>query len=261
MPAWREAVDSEKEIQNLKNRFRDLAEQSFRQNIFTFTDFLGLDGQQAFWQTEKELSYAGCRLWGGYGEAERRVLRFGSEEEFGYDAPYGIVCIHIEPLAAKFAEELSHRDYLGALMNLGLERDTIGDIRAAGKEAYVFCLERVSDYICANLESVRHNHVKCRIAEPERILPAEEPRELVIQVSSERIDACLSKVYNKSRSDVLELFRAGRVYVDGRQCENNARPLRPGESVNARGFGKFTFCGTQGETRKGKLCALVQVYR
>lgn len=261
MPAGREAVDSEKEIQNLKNRFRDLAEQSFRQNVFTFTDFLGLDGQQAFWQTEKELSYAGCRLWGGYGEAERRVLRFGSEEEFGYDAPYGIVCIHIEPLAAKFAEELSHRDYLGALMNLGLERDTIGDIRAAGKEAYVFCLERVSDYICANLESVRHNHVKCRIAEPERILPAEEPRELVIQVSSERIDACLSKVYNKSRSDVLELFRAGRVYVDGRQCENNARPLRPGESVNARGFGKFTFCGIQGETRKGKLCALVQVYR
>lgn len=261
MPAGREAVDSEKEIQNLKNRFRDLAEQSFRQNVFTFTDFLGLDGQQAFWQTEKELSYAGCRLWGGYGEAERRVLRFGSEEEFGYDAPYGIVCIHIEPLAAKFAEELSHRDYLGALMNLGLERDTIGDIRAAGKEAYVFCLERVSDYICANLESVRHNHVKCRIAEPERILPAEEPRELVIQVSSERIDACLSKVYNKSRSDVLELFRAGRVYVDGRQCENNARPLRLGESVNARGFGKFTFCGTQGETRKGKLCALVQVYR
>lgn len=254
-------MDSEKEIQNLKNRFRDLAEQSFRQSVYTFTDFLGLDGQQAFWQLEKELSYAGCRLWGGYEEAERRVLRFGSEEEFGYDAPYGIVCIHIAPLAAKFAEELSHRDYLGALMNLGLERDTIGDIRTAGKEAYVFCLERVAEYICANLESVGHNHVKCEIAQPGRELPVEEPEELVIQVSSGRVDACISKVYNKSRSDVLELFRAGRVYVDGRQCENNARLLRPGESVNARGFGKFTYSGTRGETRKGKLCVLVKLYR
>ena len=70
-----------------------------------------------------------------------------------------------------------------------------------------------------------------------------------------------SKVYNKSRSDCLELFRAGRVFVDGRLCESNSRLLKGGETVNARGFGKFVYTGQAGETRKGKLNVEVAVFR
>ena len=130
---------NEKEIQQLKNRFRDLAEKSFRQGIFTFTGFLGLSEQDVFWQEERGLSHTGYCLGGGYDGADRVMIRFGDSGELGYEVPFPIVCIHIQPLAQKFADELSHRDFLGALMNLGIERSTIGDIKAGERQAYLFC--------------------------------------------------------------------------------------------------------------------------
>lgn len=255
------AATSEKELQQLKNRLKELAEKSFQQNIFTFTGFLGLSEQDLFWQMERELQYVTCKLWGGEENTDRKMLRFGSVEELGFEEPYPIVCVHIHPLNEKFADDLSHRDFLGALMNLGIERSTLGDIRVGNKEAYLFCQESVSQFICENLEQVKHTHVRCEIITELKELPQEEPQIMDVQVSSERIDAVLAKVYNQSRNGVLELFRTGKVFVNGRLCENNSRLLKAGESINARGYGKFLFQGIQGTTRKGKLSVRVAVYR
>lgn len=255
------AQEKEKEIQQLKNRFRDLAQRSYRQGIYTFTGFLGLSEQDIFRQQEKELSYAGYTLEGGYPGAERVVIRFGDEERFGYPADFPIVCIHIAPLRQKFAEDLSHRDFLGALMNLGIERDTLGDIRVGDGQAWLFCLESVSAFICENLDQVRNTHVRCLVSADVRAFPQEEPETVRVLVSSLRIDAVLSRVYNISREKSLELFRSGRVYVDGRLCENNSRLLRAEETVNARGFGKFLLAGEPETTKKGRLAAEVKVYR
>ena len=255
------AIENEKELQNLRNRFRDLAEKSFQQNIFTFTGFLGLGEQDVFWRMEKELGHAGYTLFGGMEGMDRKIVRFGSEQEFGYTVPFPIVCIHIKPLLQKFADKLSHRDFLGALMNLGIERSTIGDILVGDREAYLFCLDSIAEYICQNLEQIKHTRVKCRITEDVGEIPAEEPEQEKVQVSSLRVDALLARVYNKSRGDCLELFRTGRVFVDGRLCENNSRILKGGETVNARGYGKFIFTGQVRETRKGKLNAEVAVFR
>ena len=250
----------EKEIHQLRNRFRDLAEKSFRQGIYTFTGFLGLSEQDVFWQEAGKLSHAGYRLEGGCQAADRVVARFGSPEELGYEVPFPIVCVHIRPLAQKFADDLSHRDFLGALMNLGIERSTIGDIKVGEREAYLFCLDSIAGFICENLSQVKHTHVKCRIVESPASLPGEEPVPRVVQVQSLRADAVLAKVYNLSREKSLELFRAGKVYVNGRLCENNSRQLKSGETVNARGYGKFVLTGEPRETRKGKLAAEVAVY-
>lgn len=83
---------------------------------------------------------------------------------------------------------------------------------------------------------------------------------MVIQVASPRIDAVIAKVYQQSRGDCLELFRTGKVFVNGRLCENNARQLKPGETINARGYGKFIFQKILGETKKGKWNVEVAVY-
>ena len=111
------SVENEKEIQQLKNRIRELADKSYNQNQYTFTGFLGLAEQDALWQVEREVKFAGITLYGGREEAERKILRFGSEAELGYEQPFPICCIRIRPLSAKFADKLSHRDYLGALLN------------------------------------------------------------------------------------------------------------------------------------------------
>ncbi len=253
--------NKDKELQQWKNRLHDLADKSFQQGIFTFTDFLGLSEQDIFWREEEKLRYAGIHLWGGCENADRVMVRFGSADELGYEMPFPIVCIHIQPLARKFADELSHRDFLGALMNLGIERSILGDIKVGEKQAYLFCMDSMAEFICENLTQVKHTHVKCAITEEYHIVPEEAPMQVIIQVQSLRVDAVLAKVYNMSREKSLELFRTGKVYVDGRLCENNSRQLKAGETVNARGYGKFSLTGEPRETRKGKLAVEAAVYR
>ncbi len=255
------AQEREKDIQQLKNRFRDLAERSYSQGIFTFTGFLGLSEQELFWQQEKDLRYAGYALDGGYRDADRVVIRFGSETELGYVTPFPIACIHISPLMQKFADDLSHRDFLGALMNLGIDRSTLGDIRVGDREAYLFCLTSVADFVCENLDKVKHTHVKCALSENSEDFLQQEPEVVTVQVRSLRADAVLARICDLSREGSLELFRAGRVYVNGRLCENNSRLLKEGETVNARGFGKFRLINEPRETRKGRLAVDAAVYR
>ena len=108
---------------------------------------------------------------------------------------------------------------------------------------------------------MKYTHVKCAVTEEFQNIPQEEPVPVSIQVQSLRVDAVLAKVYNMSREKSLDLFRAGKVYVDGRHCENNSRLLKVGETVNARGFGKFTLTGELRETKKGRLALEAAVYR
>ena len=254
-------MDNEKELQQLRNRFRDLADKSFSRNMFTFTGFLGLSEQDAFWKMERELSHVKFVLSGGADSTDRKVVRFGNADELGYEVDFPIVCIHIKPLQAKFADALSHRDFLGALMNLGIERSTLGDIRVGDKEAYLFCLESIAEYICENLTQVKHTYVRCEVVEHAAEVPEEEPQRLLVQAASMRVDAVLAKVYNKSREVSLALFRAQKVFVDGRLCENNAKQLKVGETVNARGYGKFRVVGEPKETKKGRMAVEVEVFR
>ena len=237
------AQENEKELQQLKNRFHDLAERSHAQGVFTFTGFLGLSDQEVFWQEEPGLRYAGYTLYGGCDQADRVVVRFGDSGELGYETDFPVVCIHI------------------ALMNLGIERSTVGDIRAGGKQAYLFCLDSVASFICDNLIQVKHTRVRCSVTKDFQDILQEEPETVNIQVQSLRVDAVISRVYNFSREKSLALFRTGKVYVNGRLCENNSRILKSGETVNARGFGKFVLTGEARETRKGRLAVDVAVYR
>lgn len=254
------AQEDERERKQWENRFRDLAERSYTQGIYTFTGFLGLAQQDVFRRQERSLSYAGYALYGGYGEAERVVARFGKEGELGYEAPFPIVCLHVKPPQKKFAEELSHRDFLGALMNLGVDRSALGDIRVGEKEAWLFCLDSVSAFLCDNLKQVKHTPVSCGPAQAEVFFEGGTPRRVNVQAASLRLDGIVARVYHLSREKSLELFRAGKIYVDGRNCFNNDRFLKAGETVSVRGFGKFQFAGEIRETKKGRLVIELAVY-
>lgn len=250
-----------KDIEQLKNRLYDLASRSYEQSIYTFSGFLGLSEQDIYYQLQKDISFAHPSLWGGHENAERVIAIFGSTESLGYEAHYPIVCLHITPMAPKFAEKLSHRDFLGALMNLGIERSTLGDILVNDKECYLFCLESISQYIIDNLDKVRHNFVKCTPVSSIKEVPKDKPRELTVQVASLRADALISKVYNLSRESSLELFRSSLVYINGRLTTDNSKILKSGDVINARGFGKFILSGDSSVTRKGKISQKVLVYK
>ena len=255
------ALQTEKDIVQLQRRLKDLADKSFRQNIYTFSSFLGLAELEVYYKMEKDLFFAHPTLFGGDDGAERKISRFGSPEEFGYEEEYPITCIQVTPLLAKFADKLSHRDFLGALMNLGMERSCIGDIRVGETESFLYCQSSMAEYICENLTQIKHTNVKCKVVEQIGTTQADEPEEKTVLVSSLRLDGCIAKLYNISRTESLNLFQSGRVYVDGRLTENNSRQLKGGETVNVRGYGKFIFRGVKYETKKGKICLEMSVYR
>ena len=241
-------------------RFAELAGKSDRNSQYLFTDFLSLAEQDLLHRAMKDFPEDSYDLYGGMEGAERVMARFGSKSQFGYEIDYPIVCMKISPLLEKFAENLTHRDYLGALMNLGVERELFGDIVIRGKTAFLFCEEHIADYIAQNLEKVRHTNVKCECTKeaPGEVQLSLKEEELI--VSAERADGIVAKVYQLSRSQSLALFRAQKVFVNGRQFENNSGGLKSGSVVSVRGYGKFRYDGLIQETRKGRYKVKIARY-
>ena len=250
-----------KEKELFAQRLKDLANQSYSNNKYTYTSFLSEGELSDYYLIEKDLKFASPRLWGGREFSDRVVIRFGDEESFGFKEDFPIVLLEISPLNEKFSDDFSHRDFLGALMNLGIERSTIGDILINEKKGYIFCRDSVAEYIIENLSRVKHTSVM--VKEVKELDEAFKPSfdEKIVQVASERIDAVISKVYNLSRSSSTELFRTGKVFVNSRECTENAYVLKPGEVISVRGFGKMNYLGCVGLSKKGKSNVKVLIYR
>ena len=98
------------------------------------------------------------RLFGGYEHAERQMAAF-FPPSLSFDWEYPIDCLKLSPKALRFSEDLGHRDYLGAVLNLGVDRSVVGDILLKDKEAWLFCQHKMSDFFIENLTRVRHTMV------------------------------------------------------------------------------------------------------
>ncbi len=244
----------------LKRRFSELCRKADDGGYFTFTDFLGLAEQSAFAEVMPKLGRAAYTLYGGADGAERVMIRFGNADEIGYDMPFPISCIKAEPVSMKFADRLTHRDFLGALLNLGIERSVLGDIAVIGNVGYIFVKDDMADFVASSLSRVKRTDVRTSIISelPEgELYKTEEKR---IQISSERLDAVIARVFGLSRDDAQSLFKKRLVYTDGRLCESTSYTPKTGEKISVRGHGRFIYLGYDGVSRKGKLNAAVSIY-
>lgn len=242
------------------HRLRELADRSYNNGQYTFTDFMSMADLAVYYDNEPELRFAHPTLFGGCDIAERKMIRFGSEEELGYVQEFPIVAITITPVADRFADDLSHRDFLGALMNLGIKREMLGDIFVRDKKACVFCKDSIAGYIIENLTRVRHTSVLAAVTEDISDIASNETEDRVIQVSSQRIDAVIARVYNLSRQEAVNMFPAGLIFLNGRSCTENARQLKAGDVISVRGRGKFEYAEELNLSKKGKLNCRVQIY-
>ncbi len=248
------------ETELLKKRLSELARKSYESDIFTFTDFLGLAEQSAFNEIKKELRGISYKAFGGTEGTERVIIRFGSEEELGYSLPFPISLVKAEPLSAKYADKLTHRDFLGALLNLGIDRSTLGDILIIDNVGYIFALASMAEYIAENLTKVKRTDVRASVASelPQGELFKTESKS--IQANGERLDAIVAKVFSLSREESQLLFRRGLVFADGRLIESTSYIPKENERISVRGHGRFIYIGPQSLSRKGKLNILVMLY-
>lgn len=248
------------EEQILKGRLSDLAKRAYQQNIYTYSNFLSPAELSILEDIREDISYIHVETFGGNALCERQVAGFGSEEDFGYPGHFPITVIKATPLLEKFSDSLNHRDFLGALMHLGIERDTLGDILIKETTAYIFCLENIADYICKELTRVKHTNVKCVITSMD--IPALQPvfasREF--PVASLRLDGIIASLLKCSRKEALSLFEEKRVILNGRITGRNSITLKEGDVFSVRGHGKFIFDGSGGSTRKGKIYVHIRQY-
>ena len=244
----------------LKKRLLELAEKAYGQGTYTFTNFLGLAEQDILSRLEREMHYVPKTLYGGAEGCQRVMVRFGDEDLCGYDMPFPIVCLKAAPIAPKYADKLSHRDLLGALMNLGITREQLGDIVLRDNVAYIFATEKIAPYIADNLTKAKHTQLTVSVVDelPEGALFTLETRQLV--VSSERIDGVVAHVYKYSRSQVNELFRTGKIFLNGRCCKNTSAVLKDGDTVSVRGEGRFIYRGAVRTTKSGNLSVEIDIY-
>ena len=259
-------IQEDKDISVLFARLDDLY-RSADQGILGGTSFL----------SPRELHFAMAHLrsrgqssrvieWGGYSDAERKKLFVLPEymegiTDVAYFSDYGFdVGIAGVSVLGSGYRTLSHRDFLGSLMNLGLDRSSFGDIVIIDNVGYLFCKEEISEYVITSLERVKHTDVKLSIASqfPEGELYKTERRK--IQAVGERLDAVVAKVFSLSRDESLSYFKKSLVFADGRQIENNSYIPKHGEKISVRGLGRFIYLGYETTSKKGKLNIAVDLY-
>ena len=245
----------------LLTHLRDLSERSDRAGIYTFSNFLSLPEQDLFLRNVREYGFRNYRFEGGSESAERRIVVFGSEEDFGYPPELPITALLVEPLQEKYGEELSHRDILGAMMSLQIDRSLTGDIIVRGKKAYLLCLTRIADFLTENLTKIRHTDVRTSVCGSD--VPDLRPvlAEVRLNIASERLDSIVSSLTGISRSHIERLFSEKRVFLNGRVVESlSARP-KEGDILTVRGFGKAIYDGISGSSKKGRLYVTLRKYQ
>lgn len=243
----------------LQKRLVELSRIAYTREIVTFSEFLNLNELNILHTTPKNMLLSQYKTYGGYGLSERQMAAFLPDALY-YDYQYPIQIIEISPVNRKFAEELSHRDYLGAVMNLGIERCKLGDILIEDGKAILFAKEELASYIMEHLTRIRHTTAKTSI------LPAfedsYEPRyeELKGTVASVRLDTVLSLAYPLSRSKVTGLIEGARVFVNGKLVTSNGYRLKEGDILSVRKMGRIGYNGILSETKKGRYMVSIRKY-
>lgn len=210
-------------------------------------------GQQGLIKIICQSAQVNYFLSGGFKQAERQ--RF-----FIYPASWGeleeeIVCV-VRIVTSKFSKPLSHRDYLGSLLGLGLERSVIGDIVVVEDGCYVAIANDIQTFIVQELVTVGSESVSVERVEQstlENISKNEAFNYQRTTVSSVRLDSVIAAACKMSRSQAQLLIKQGKVKVNHREAANASQTMEPNTLLSVRGKGRIHLKEIQGETRKGRV--------
>ncbi len=199
--------------------------------------------------------YVDFTLYGGYPDSTRAFIFIGTDINIT-EVP--IRALHI---FATSDDTLTHRDYLGSLMGLGIKRECIGDILYIDKgQVVVFVRDEISEYIISELKSVRKTSVKVTYYTGDTSKFCYKTEELKFNVSSLRIDNVVSSIACCSRSDAVLLITSDKIFINHLSVRKPSNNVSDGDIISIRGKGKYIYKGISGTTRKGNLIISVLHY-
>ena len=236
----------------------DMAEQVQRSQKFRLSGFLDPYGQEI--AETIAANYPGLRLdlSGGYGGAERqRALLV--DRDFGGSPSFELAYVRAS-WNGQF-EHIGHRDVLGALMSLGIERDCLGDIIMGTAQAGIVTDSRMADYLLENLSQVGHSGVTCQLSDLS-LIPAKEEKykELRATVASLRVDSIAAAGYGVSRSKAASDIAADKLKLNWQPVKGASQNVKEGDVLSLRGRGRLEVAEVRGQTKKGRIGVLLKRY-
>ncbi len=233
-------------------RLKDTINFSQKNNKPKFLGFLSTD-EKAFAEKKLLKSNVDHCFFGGYPEAERTFLSVPFVENCEF--PISALTINFRK-----TESLTHRDFLGSLIGLGIKREFIGDILIGDGSAVVFLANEITDFVYNQLNKVGRVGVKITkgFIEPLPLKPA--LCELSTTVSSLRLDCIVSALGGFSRSLACEKISNGLVLVNSIICEKITKQVEDGDVLTIRGKGKFFIVSSNETTRKEKTILKYKKY-
>ncbi len=239
----------------LRARIEDTIRLCQKRGMPCFLGFLDLREQAETSRILNRMTAVSWCLYGGYDEAERRILSV-----FPDYIDEGSLYYPMTAVAFRYREErvLTHRDFLGTLLSLGIRRDKIGDILCGNGFSVAFLRDEIAAFVCEQIERIGGEGVKI-LPDYQGELPIHREYETIREtVASPRLDVIVKTLTRLSREKAAELIRGGTVSVDHRPTDSVSLMLSSPCTVSIRGYGRFLIDQIGPETKKGRLTLLVR---
>ena len=228
----------------------DKIEIVYNRHIVQSTDFLDPYERRVSISILNQFQDINYREYGGIGEAERKIILIYPDylEYSDFNIPLNFLKIY------DYAGRFSHRDFLGSILALGINREKVGDILIHENHTQVIVKEEISDFILLNLHKISRENIKI-VEIPENDLETVEVifKEHVTTVSSLRLDAIISGALNVSRNDSQKLINSGLVKVNWEPIVKLHYELEAGDMVSIRGYGRFVLYRILGKSKKNRF--------
>ncbi|UEL46781.1 YlmH family RNA-binding protein [Terrisporobacter hibernicus] len=240
------------DLKNKMFRIIDKANGSLKNYDVRFSDFLNpfeVESAKAILNANDDLRYT---VDGGYDESERKIVFIYPFYMDYEDINETLRFIQIEG-NFKF-KSISHKDYLGSLLSLGIKREKIGDIIIHENFCQVIVTFDICDFILMNLEKVARNNVKLKeISRKEVVYNPPNYKEINFTVSSSRIDCIISGLYNISRQESAKLISNEKVQVNYEKITSCSKEIKSESLISVRGKGRSQINNIGSLTKKGKV--------
>ena len=255
-------LSADPEERLLLARALDKLELCRTRNIPAHTQFLSLTEQAAAERLIAASGHPAHFFWGGFGDAERKLCVFlpdwMSPEDWRLDADCPLSAVRI---ACPPGCGLTHRDYLGSILGLGITREKVGDLLVADGRCDVLALEEGADFLVFHMEQAGRVKLKCSPLPLDRLEPpAVETRTIRDTVSSLRLDAVAASGFSLSRGKAADLIASGRVQLNHRECVKPDHAVAQGDVLSCRGLGKCVLTEVGGPSKKGRILIVLERY-
>jgi len=248
-----------KEEVMLQKRLIELSKIAYQRDIVTFSDFLNLNELNILHTIPKNELHTRYVTFGGYDYSERQMVAF-LPDALCYEYEYPISILKISPLQKKFSEKLSHRDYLGSILNLGIDRCKLGDILVEDEFAIIFVQESLKEFMIEEVTRIRHTAVMVTVLEKQEFFYRPKVETITGSISSVRLDSLLALAFHSSRSKLVAYIEGGKVFVNGKLTTSNGYQVKENDIISVRGLGRFRYKEMTSQTKKGRCFVTIELY-